>query len=199
VTDTFDFEGRSSGWSAYDPRPENPVHRLGAAAAARQTTNRSFDWGKGPCPFPSLLRGGLRGLPVKAKKSDMKAIKKWNEVTKSVDARVLKNGKTRLRFRLSPEGLAELDQALTLAKLITGYETKGALLEVVAMSYLSGNSKCSELDYPHKGRERVLIRLFPDQYSMVRLALNQARIGSNSDAEALLKICREFVTSETPI
>ena len=91
-----------------------------------------------------------------------------------------------LRFWLSDQAHRIVLQALSL----TGYEHTGAALDAVAMNFLSG-SPPHKLGAPAKGRNRFLVRLFPDQWECVEDALKMARQGNAADA--LVVMCERFV------
>lgn len=105
-----------------------------------------------------------------------------------VDTREMKRtGQYRLRFRLSDDALSIVSEALAL----TGYSDKGASLDAIAMNSLAGSPAVAPLGIPANGRNRWLVKLFPDQYQCVRDALDYSGEFA-TDADALVYICRQF-------
>lgn len=122
--------------------------------------------------------------------------KDWNKTSKKVDARKLKNGMYRLRFRLTDSALGIVESAMTLARSKHGCKYKNWELDIVAMNYLSGCPEDPQLPCPANGRNRFLVRLFPDQFETIRLALDEGLKHSSTDSEALLLIAKYFLESE---
>lgn len=119
-----------------------------------------------------------------------------SKVDGTVDTRVLKNGMTRLRFRFIPKQLEIVESAVTSALAITGFKSEAAALDIVCLDYLSGSPGVPSLSGLVKGTTvRRLFRLFPDQYEVVRAALDLGHhVGCVSDTQALTEICRSFLT-----
>jgi|GEM_PF-4641029 len=116
-----------------------------------------------------------------------------NQATNTVDTRRLKSGQTRLRFKLSESAHETLEHALDL----TGYKYNNSSLDAICLSYLAGDPSTLALDHPAQGQKRFLVRLYPDEYEIVREALNLAKQFVKSDAEALILICLWFIAVET--
>jgi len=66
------------------------------------------------------------------------------------------------------------------------------------MNYMAGAPAVPSPGIPASGTNRMLIRLFPDQYECVRSALDLAGCGLESDEAALLKIATVFLYQEKP-
>lgn len=115
------------------------------------------------------------------------------ETIDKVDTRKLSNGQFRLRFRLSNEAVDTVNEALNEAYEQTHYRTDGTRLDLLAMSFLAGPRPSLALGHPAEGRERFLVRLYPDQYETVRLALDRARCDTSTDSQALVLIADEFL------
>lgn len=112
-----------------------------------------------------------------------------NESVNNVDTRYLKSGQIRLRFKLSEWAYGITNIALSL----TEYKFKNSSLEAISLSYIAGSPSPLSLDHPAQGSRRFLVKLYPDQYEVVREALNSARQFVNSDAEALNLIGLSFL------
>ncbi len=112
-----------------------------------------------------------------------------------VDTRVLKNGMIRLRFRFIPAQLEIVESAVTSALAITGYKSEAAALDILCLDYLSGSptSECPTCP-PQGNTVRRLFKLFPDQYEVVRAALDLGHhVVWVTDAQAMTEICRSFL------
>ena len=110
-----------------------------------------------------------------------------------VDTRELKTGLIRLRFRLDKRALKVVNRAISM----TGFRFPHSALEAICLSYLAGSPSSLKLDYPAQGPERFLVRLFKEQYEVVRTALDEAKKHVASDEDALLLMCKCFVAEET--
>ena len=109
-----------------------------------------------------------------------------------VDARRLKNGQVRLRFRLSRSALHTVNEAIHLAYIEVGYCSWGALLDLIATSFQAGPPPRER--WPHAaGRERFRVKLYDDQYENVRCGLDYARSSAGSDTEALVLMAEQFL------
>ncbi len=112
-----------------------------------------------------------------------------------VDTRLMRRtGQYRLRFRLTDDAMCIVTEALSL----TGYSDTGVALDAIAMNSLAGSPAVAGDGNPVVGRARWLAKLFPDQYQVVRDALDHAGEFS-SDADALVYICRQFIVAHGPM
>jgi len=115
------------------------------------------------------------------------------ELSNSVDTRFLKSGKIRLRFKLSDYAFEIVNYAFDL----TGCKFSNTSLDDISMNFLSGfPHKYYKLNYLVHGNTRFLVRVYPDQYESIRLALDIARESYKSDAEALVFMCLYFIIIE---
>ncbi len=115
------------------------------------------------------------------------------ELSNSVDTRFLKSGKIRLRFKLSDYAFEIVNCAFDL----TDCKYSNTSLDYISMNFLSGfPQKYYKLKYPIQGNIRFLVRVYPDQYESIRLALDVAREPYKSDAEALVSMCLYFILVE---
>lgn len=114
-------------------------------------------------------------------------------VYKKVDARILKSGKIRLRFKLSEEALAKVKEAFEM----TGFKYPCSSLDAICLDFLAGAPSSLSLDSPAEGSERFLVRLHRDQYETFKSALqNAGKYSPRSDSEALVMICECFIAAE---
>ena len=106
----------------------------------------------------------------------------------SVDTRVLSSGLVRLRFKLSDRAHKVVSEALRL----TQANHPNTALERVCMEYLA--TPCTE---PHnsnaKGSHRLLVKLYAEQYDLVREALDSAKDKNSTDEDALTYMCQIFL------
>lgn len=122
------------------------------------------------------------------------------ETNTVVDTRVLKNGKIRLRLRLNALALEKVEEACDL----TERKYINTAIDDIAMSFnetmLGKTIDNSVLNFSlacsAHGRERFLVKLYPDQYPTVRDALNLAREFVKTDSDALVLMCLLFIESE---
>lgn len=115
-----------------------------------------------------------------------------NEYNDTVDTRVMKSGQIRLRFKLSEWATKILNCAFDL----TDTKFNNTSLDYICMNFLSGFPTKVELGNQVNGNIRLLVRLYPDQYATIRLALTSARQFVGSDAEALILMCLYFIHIE---
>lgn len=106
-----------------------------------------------------------------------------------VDTRKLKTGMYRLRWRLNKSAL----DTVMCAFKVSGYAHSCAALEAVCMNYISNDQSRSHTTGSAKGELRFLLRLYPDQYEIVREALDMAGAVTSCDEDALVTICRNFL------
>jgi hypothetical protein len=109
-----------------------------------------------------------------------------------VDTRFLKSGRIRMRFKLSELGYETVANAISM----TGYRYDHTSLDAICMNYLSAKPTKLALDNPAEGTLRFLVKLFPEEYEMVRCALDEASDFAKSDAESLVMICNLFIHFE---
>lgn len=109
-----------------------------------------------------------------------------------VDTRELKSGLIRLRFRLDRHALRVVNRAIAL----TGFRYPHSALDAICLSYLSGAPSSLTLDFPAQGPERFLVKLYREQYEVVRTALDEAKEQVRSDEDALLLMCKCFIAAE---
>ena len=116
-----------------------------------------------------------------------------------VDTRYYRDGRVRLRFRLSPDQAEIVEKALRLTFDLTGYASEAAALEIIFLSYLSGSTGPVELAMPvGEGTRRRLFKLYADQYELVRTGLDMARhAGCENDHVGLTLACLMFLISES--
>ena len=115
-------------------------------------------------------------------------------VIPDVDTRILKSGQIRPRFKLNESSMALVKHALEL----TGYKYPNSALDAVCLSYVAWYPfRIEKLVSPATGKERFIVRLYPEQYQVVRMALDLARQHVTCDADALALICSCFIASET--
>lgn len=113
--------------------------------------------------------------------------------TGNVDTRHYSDGRTRLRFRLTAEQSAVVDQALISAYSISSTLSEGKALCDICLDFISSESGSHSLRSSPGKQTRRLFRLYQDQYEVVRAALNRAREFTRDDAAALAAICQRFV------
>ena len=111
----------------------------------------------------------------------------------SVDTRVLNSGHIRLRFKLNES--ANLLVAKTMQ--MTGYKSPNSSLEAICLNYLAGPPSSLTLDTPAHGKKRLLVKLYPDQYEVVRQALDEVGEVVDTDEKGLLLMCRWFVITQS--
>ena len=99
-----------------------------------------------------------------------------------VDTRELKNGQIRLRFRLSDYAFQVINQAIKS----TNVNGDTASLQLICRDYLSG--KKDKTQACAVGSNRLLFRLCPEQFEVVRIALDLAKEVGSSDESAMLNI-----------
>ena len=99
-----------------------------------------------------------------------------------VDTRELKNGQIRLRFRLSDYAFQVINQAIKS----TNVNGDTASLQLICRDYLSG--KKDKTQASAVGSNRLLFRLCPEQFEVVRIALDLAKEVGSSDESAMLNI-----------
>lgn len=116
-----------------------------------------------------------------------------NKYTQIVDTRVMKSGKIRLRFRLSEWATEIVDSAFGL----TDTKYSNTSLDFISLNFLSGFPTKIDLGHSAHGNNRLLVRLYPEQYGTIRLALTFAKQFVESDAEALILMCLYFIRTET--
>lgn len=106
-----------------------------------------------------------------------------------VDTRKLKTGQYRLRFRLNENALKIVKHALSM----TDYKSPNASLDAICMNYLASGILAGYQCRNMQGDNRLIVRLFPDQYELVREALNTANETFHSDTDSLVNICQGFL------
>ena len=109
-----------------------------------------------------------------------------------VDTRFLKSGMVRLRWKLNSNASKLLNQTLIKTEILKPEHA----LEAICLSYISTESTLPPTIIPQNpvGKNRIKIVLFPDQYEVVRFALDRARMYYKNDAEAVIGICISFNT-----
>ena len=123
----------------------------------------------------------------------MKAIMTKSEYEKSVDTRLLSNGKRRMRFRLSTSAKSKVEMAMEAVKSPPTFCTKGSQLDIIALDFMSGSKYKIDVPCASQGPERLLVRLFPDQYQLVRMALDLGREIADTDADSLVLMAETFL------
>lgn len=79
---------------------------------------------------------------------------------------------------------------------MTGYRYDHNSLEAICMNFLASKPMKISLDNPAEGTMRFLVKLFPEEYEIIRSALDEASEFTKSDAEALVMICNLFIHFE---
>ena len=111
----------------------------------------------------------------------------------SVDTRYLKSGQIRLRFKLNQSAYRQIVHAMYL----TGYVHPNAALDAMALNCVTCYPfSIATNKYTAVGKQRLSIRLYPDQYKIVRMALDAARWHVKTDEDALLLLSNWFTESE---
>lgn len=110
-----------------------------------------------------------------------------------VDVRFLKSGQIRLRFKLSKWAYEKVKLAFSL----TGYKYDNSCLDALGMYFMAGFSSAMVPTHPTNGENRLLIKLYPDEYNVVNKALSMAGEYVSSDTDALVLICDWFITHES--
>lgn len=110
-----------------------------------------------------------------------------------LDARQLKSGHIRLRFKLSQQAYDSVLYAISL----TGYKHSNAALDAISINCLSAYPFKTRLKYSAMGSQRFLVKLHPDQYEVVLDALKLAVQHTESYADALALMCIWFIKTET--
>lgn len=119
------------------------------------------------------------------------------EAVNRVDTRRLKNGRMRLRFKLSREAIETVNTALNIATKMAGYKYSHSALEAMAMSFMSFEKFEIGSMVSSQGSNRFLVKFYPDQYELFTLALNDAREYVETDADALVMMCLNFIRNES--
>lgn len=141
--------------------------------------------------FPNLNRARD---PVRLTIINRNKYVKDKTTKKTVDSRKLKNGQIRLRFKVSEWALNLISKALAG----TAYEHKNAALDAISLNCMTSYPfETTKIDQCATGKNRFLVNLYPDQYDIVRAALNLARQHVATDADALVLICLWLVESES--
>ena len=109
---------------------------------------------------------------------------------KTVDTRLLKNGQKRLRFKLNNETTNIVAAAIKLTKC----QFKNVAIDCICMSFICchGDGVIPPSDTSAQGNSRFILRLYEDQYELVRKALNYIREFTPDDETALLYLCQWF-------
>lgn len=110
-----------------------------------------------------------------------------------VDTRELKSGKMRLRFKLNDEGKDIVEEALSLM----GEKYPAVGMEYICLEFLSGvPGNLGVMRKGMNGNNRMLIYFYPDQYQSARLALDKMRKRVDTDADALVAICSDYLSMQ---
>ena len=119
---------------------------------------------------------------------------KDKETLGKVDTRILSSGQIRLRFKLSESAYNLVRQATNLTK----YKHVNAAIDAISMNYISCDPfTTTELECSANGSKRFIVRLYADQYELVRVALDIARQNVDTDADALVLMCIWFMETES--
>ena len=106
-----------------------------------------------------------------------------------VDIRLLKSGKTRLRFKLSKEGYDLVRDALSK----TNYKFDNTALTFICENYLIAEPSNWVLDGDAQGSYRLLINVYPDEIEVIEYTLEITRNNFGSDANSLAFMCLWFL------
>lgn len=119
-----------------------------------------------------------------------------------VDTRLLRTGLVRLRFHLTAEQYETLDAALARAYKLSHTLAEHKALSDICLSYVSeqptapaGSLAVSLFPGPGQSKRRRLFKLFPDEYELIRFALDEARkhFSEPDDTRALALVCSSFI------
>lgn len=104
----------------------------------------------------------------------------------SVDTRFLKDGKVRLRFKVSEEARDIIHAALNL----TGSKFQNTALELICAEAHGRYHMPPRIN--SKGKCRLLIKVYYEQYQNIRSILDEVGKELDSDEDALFAICSGF-------
>ncbi len=106
-----------------------------------------------------------------------------------VDIRLLKSGKTRLRFKLNEEGYDLARHAFSK----TNYKYDNTALTFICENYLMAEPCTWALNGDAQGSYRLLVNVFPDEYEVIEHTLDIVREKFDSDANSLAFMCLLFL------
>ena len=111
-----------------------------------------------------------------------------------MDTRKLSTGHTRVRFKLSNKAYETVTSAIKATKR----DYPNSAIELIALNSISGvpAGLCAET----KGRNRLLVKLHPEQYENFKCAMNSALYDYSSPEDAITAMSSYFLylTNEDP-
>lgn len=111
-----------------------------------------------------------------------------------MDTRKLSTGYTRVRFKLSKKAYETVNSAITATKR----NYPNSAIELIALNSISGvpAGLCTET----KGRNRLLVKLHPEQYENLKCAMESALYDYSSPEDAITAMSTYFLhlADETP-
>jgi len=116
----------------------------------------------------------------------------YTERLTGIDQRKLKNGQMRLRFKLSDRAYSLVTNSIKM----TGYKYRNAAVDAICHHFLS-----SEIDTLHSfgdvhGKNRLLVKLYEDEFEIFCEAILNARDMCECDVDAFVRIFLHYALSE---
>lgn len=110
-----------------------------------------------------------------------------------MDKRVLQTGLIRLRFKLHQKAHMVITHAVSLV----GCKYPHTALETICLDFLVGTTTTTTTTTTTKksavGTSRFLVRLYPEQYEVFQLAMDEAKNRGQCEEDALFHICKNFI------
>lgn len=106
-----------------------------------------------------------------------------------LDIRHIKNGQTRFRAKVSEQGRKVIEDAIEK----TGCKYPNTAFDFICTAFLRDTPTLRKLRFPAKGNNRVLVRLYPEQFELFSTALSEAQTEGHTATVALVMMCNWFV------